>query len=343
MDTATRQDEQTIDFEENEPKESVQPDETVDEIEVQHRESLAYQSGLVAKLQGQSPDKWKALLENRMEMLSTVRAACIAKTVPIDWTLFRGPDGDETASPRKSGCTRIKKIMGITVFNYRPKNANGDAYAEITDEVVKRGDRTETVKVATLIADGYCYFTGESIEDVRHEVRSDDPFTGRGTLQDLRQSCRTGLDSKVIRLLSDSVKVPVDVLAQHHIDVSKCYKGHGYGSSAGREAAKKSTPELQAAIQEFFDEVMARVSFEKEAAAQLLYECTTFKNREGKEIKGIRSFQQFGNTKRIDAAWRSLRAHSHFGDESLGLKNGAKASDEAKAEKAKGDTKGGAK
>lgn len=288
------------------------------EIEEQHHAARDHEKGLIARFQNASPDKWKLLMSNRLEMLERARKACITMTAPEDWTLFRGPEGDVVGVPRKSGCVRMRKIMGITPFNYRPKNASGDAEPEVSFEEVKVKDsKTVQVTVVTMIADGYCHWTGETLEDVRHSVRSDESFVGRGTIQDLTQSCRTGLDSKITRILADAVKVPEDVLEAHGVKTERCYKGHGYGSGKEREGKKVADEGIPEQAKKLAHEILSRVGGDKEAARQVLVDLT--KNEE-KKFKGFDSVERLTKQWQIDGAWERLKKHPMFGDEKGGGK-----------------------
>ena len=281
------------------------------ELEVQHRAARDYENGLIAQFQNLSPTKWRLLLSNRLEILEKARWACIETTVPEDWTLFRGPEGDVNGVPRKSGCVRMRKIMGITVSDYRPKGATGDAEPDISHEESKE-KKGGQVTIVTMLADGYCHLTGETIDDVRHSVRSDESFTGRGTVQDLIQSCRTGLDSKVTRILSDTVKVPESVLKEHGIETERCYKGHGFGTSKDRLGKSVADEGITEQAGKLAREILSRTGGDKEAARQVLVEIT--KNEE-KKFKGFDSVERFTKQWQLDGAWERLKKHPVFGDE----------------------------
>jgi len=291
------------------------------EIEEQHRAAREYEKGLIARFQNAHPDKWKLLMANRLEMLERARKACIALTVPEDWTLFQGPGGDVVGVPRKSGCIRMRKIMGITPINYRPKNASGDAEPEISFEEVKKDEKTIQVTVVTMIADGYCHYTGETLEDVRHSVRSDESFIGRGTVQDLTQSCRTGLDSKITRILSDTVKVPEDVLQAHGVKTERAYKGHGYGTSKGREGQRVAEKGVPVNAKALGEEILKRTNGDKEAAKKVLVDITKKPNEDPKkDFKGFDSVSRFTKQWQLDNAWELLKKHPMFGEEKAGAK-----------------------
>lgn len=279
-----------------------------------------HEKGLIAKYQNQAPDRWKMVLDNRRSMLDRFRAACIESTVPQDWTLFRDLDGTVIGVPRDSACRRIAKLMGVSVFNLRPKPDGAKEFQpQVSQEKVEpEKDESGKVKrpgytatIVTMIADGYCNVTGETLEDVRHELRSDDKFIGRGHLQDLIQSCRTGLDAKIVRILADMRKVPEDVLKEHNVDVERAYKGHGYGTSKDRAASKEADVGVKEKAEELRKEIVKRTAGDNEAARDLLRDLT--KNPE-KNFKGFDSCDRFTQDWQLDRAWERLRKHEVFGD-----------------------------
>ena len=293
------------------------------EVVEEERIAFRHEKGLIAKYQNQAPDRWKMVLENRRAMLDRFRAACIESTVPQDWTLFKDHDGTVIGVPRDSACVRMKKFMGISIFNLRPKPEGAKEFQpQISTEKVeveKDGKKSSyTATIVTIIADGDCHVTGETLEDVRHELRSDDKFIGRGHLQDLIQSCRTGLDAKIVRILSDMRKVPEDVLKAHNIDVERCYKGHGYGTSKDRSAKKEADPGVAEKAKELGREILKRTGGDKEAARKVLVEIT--KNDE-KNFKGFDSVERLTLDWQIEQAWPRLKKHPVFGDQDEGAKS----------------------
>ncbi len=309
--------------EETTTEEPTAPNVEIVEADKIQTEADTHASGILARMQKVSPSEWQLELTNRMEILATVRGACLSTTVPEDWTLFKGPEGDIVGVPRKSACVRMRKLMGISPSNYRPKNAAGDAEPAITFEDIAADEKKKTparrVTIVTLIANGYCAFTGEYLEDVRHSVRSDESFTGRGTVQDLAQSCRTGLDNKITRILSDVVKVPEDVLKSHGVDTTRCYKGAGFGTSADRGARGVAEEGIPEKAIELGREVLSRVGGDKEAARKVLVDIT--KNEE-KGFKGFDSVERLTKSWQLEAAWKQLKAHPMFGDDQKGKEAG---------------------
>lgn len=273
-----------------------------------------HERGIVDKLQKSSPEQWQLELTNRFEILGRFRKASIVTTVPIDWTLFKGPEGEVVGVPRKSACAHMRKLMGISITNYRPKSPQGDAQPSIEYEEVE-GTKTKPahrVTVVTMIANGYCHITGEFLEDVRHAVRSDESFTGRGTTQDLTQSCRSGLDSKITRILADVVKVPEGVLKKLGIDTERCYKGAGFGTSKDRTAKGVAEEGIPEKANELGRDILSRTGGDKEAARSVMVDIT--KNDE-KGFKGFDSVERLTKQWQLDAAKERLKAHPMFGDD----------------------------
>jgi hypothetical protein len=295
------------------------------EVIEEDRIAEVHEKGLIAKYQAGAPDRWKTVLENRRGMLERFRAACIETTAPQDWTLFKDHDGTVIGVPRDSACRRIAKLMGISVFNLRPKPEGSKEFKpEISYEKVEPLKDTEgkikrdgyTATIVSMIADGYCGVTGETLEDVRNELRSDDKFIGRGHLQDLIQSCRTGLDAKIVRILADMRKVPEDVLKEHNVDTAKAYKGHGYGTSKDRAASKEAGADVKEKAEALRKEIVKRTAGDNEAARALLRDLTKNPHSDPKKnFPGFDSCERFTQEWQLERAWERLRKHEVFGDQ----------------------------
>jgi len=317
MATTTTNEKEKPKAEEPEAKKVHEPELVPPEVAEEERIATQHEKGLIAKYQASTPDQWRRVLDNRVAMLDRFRAACIESTVPQDWTLFKDLDGTVIGVPRDSACRRIAKLMGVSVFNLRPKPVGAKEFQpQVSYEKVegeKDGKKfSYTATVVTIIADGYCNVTGETLEDVRHELRSDDKFIGRGHLQDLIQSCRTGLDAKIVRILADMRKVPEDVLKEHNIDVERAYKGHGYGTSKDRSAKKEADPGVAEKAKDLGREILKRTGGDKEAARKVLIDIT--KNDE-KNFKGFDSVERLTLDWQVEQAWPRLKNHPVFGDE----------------------------
>lgn len=269
------------------------------------------------------PDKIEARLVAREKVLAKLREVAIKSSHGYDWTLYKDRDGRVVGVPRDSAAVQMRKWLGISIFNYRPL-VDGVPTPKISTETVEDRDKEGAVTgaheatIAEMWADGLCALTGEPIEGIYYAVRSDKPFTGSGTLQDLKAACRTGLDAKVTRILSGLRKVPAEVLTKLGVDVTKSHGGMGYGTSSDRQAGKVAEDGVAEKAKALGDEILRRVGGDVTAARQLLVEVSSWKDKDGKVVKGFDSVSRFGKAFQIENAWKALRAHATFGDAKAG-------------------------
>jgi hypothetical protein len=304
----------------------IEPEPGLAAVEHETHQALAVeQSRLDAMLQAGDPNRITAWLENRSKALATLRRMGIAMTKPADWTLYKGKDGTIVGVPSASACATIRKLYGITIGNYRPRDARGIADPTVQNVETGKGKK---VMIVELFADGYCNVTGEAVPEVYFSVRSDDDFRGRNLhgeapgrdgeprVQDMKSACRTGLDSRITRVLTGLTKVTDEELRTAGVDVEKCRKGQGFGTSADRGAQTVAAPDVKTAADAFREEILKRVNGDPEAAKALLKELTAGNKpgKDGKVFPGWDNVSRFTELWQIDAAWKKLRAHSVFGD-----------------------------
>ncbi len=215
------------------------------------------------------PDRVVMMVENRAKALERVRLGAIKITDPIDWTINVDKEGRKIATLRKSGCSKVRKHFGVSTGNIRPQEV----------KVTQNSDGTTT---AEIWGDAFCGLTGEFVQNLRGARTSGEQFTGRTEketnaskaleLSDLKEACRTNLENKAVRILSGMTAVPVEELKTtwgSEKDVERCYKGHGYGSSADRKAGVNI--DLLRAV------VKAVAEATKKAEDVVLKDCTIYK------------------------------------------------------------------
>ncbi len=300
-----------------------------DEIEQEERDERARRASdhgpggmreeSIAALALIDPSQVEARLSAREKALGKLREIAIRKSHPFDWTLYKDREGHVVGVPRDSAAVVIRKWMGISIFNYRPTE-HGIPEPRITKEIVQDKDREgavvgeHEVTIAEMWADGLCALTGEPLESIYFAARSDKPFVGSGTLQDLKAACRTGLDTKVTRILSGLRKVPVDQLQLLGVDTTKSIQGAGYGSSADRAAGRVAEEGVGEKAKALGDEVLRRVAGDVAAAKQLLSEISSWTDKDGKKVKGFDTVAKFTRPFQVENAWKALRVHPTFGD-----------------------------
>ncbi len=275
------------------------------------------------------PKKIEDALRAREKAIAIMGEVAIKGTNAYDWTAFKDREGRIVCVLRDSGAVKIRKWLQIRIFGHRPhpEAVNGGAsHAEprmtrvdedVTDKDGHRTGEKREVYVAEMWADGICELTGEMVEGVHIALRSTDSFTGRGTLEDLKVSCRTGLDTKIVRILSSLRKVPLDTLKATGIDEAKIYKGSGFGTSTERNAGRvaETGEEFTKKKEAFRADILRRVGGDADAARDLLKDITSYKYGPNKDKTGWRkSVDEFTEGWQIDKAMEKLAAHPTFGD-----------------------------
>jgi len=200
----------------------------------------------------------------------------------------------------------VAALYGIKIYNLRDPGTN-----KVVAQPVLKTLPDDQGKSASLVVDGLAQFTGMMVEGVRAERCSKEQFVGRRTDSDLMGACRTLADSKVIRALTATGKVPIALLKEHGMAVERCTKGSGYGSSTERGAtrvAEEGVKELAAALR---DDILSRTGGDESAAKELLMEVT--KNEKAK-FPGFNSTSRMTKKWQVEGAMEKLKKHPTFGD-----------------------------
>lgn len=289
----------------------------------EEREAIAIREENLTRLALINPNEIEARLQARETTLAKLRAVAIKSSHAFDWTLYIDKDGRVVGVVRDSAAVQIRKWLGISVFNYRPLVA-GIPQPQITREKIQKGDTVEEVTIVEMWADASCNLTGETIESIYYAVRSDRPFTGSGSLQDLIASCRTGLDAKATRLLSGLRKVPEDMLKQAGVDTSKSHRGMGFGTSADRGASKVADEGVASAAQVLKNEILRVVGGDSTAAKALCKEITRGDKpgADGKIFPGWDSVDRLTKDWQIENAMKKLKAHPMYANPAAGREAG---------------------
>lgn len=264
--------------------------------------------GILQELALKGQGALESYLSEMQRALSVIQTAAIRDSHPFSWTKYRDKDGKVVCVPRDQACLEIRKWLGINITNYRPRNAEGtvDPKVSYDDSSGKR------VTVVEMWADGESRLTGEKVTQIYYAAKSDDDFIGRkGRVQDLKASCRTGLDAKITRILSGLRKVPEEMLQKEGLNTDQCYKGHGYGTSTERSASSVAEPEAKGKAVDLGKELLSRTGGDVEAARSLLVDIT--KNPD-KGFQGFNSVERLTKSWQVENAWKALKSHPVFGD-----------------------------
>lgn len=190
--------------------------------------------GLVDRWVEADPDRALKLIEARVRTLDLLRAASIRATYPSDWivNVSRDPDGgilSERGYLQDIGADRAGKVWGI----------------EVGSPAIEREDFPDANYTYHMVAEAWCKVTGERLDYVEGSRSSGDKFFTRGLAEgekpdpaDIRKAAWANLHGRAVRALCGLSGVPLDMLRQAGLDVSKCIivdyqKGSKGGESTG--------------------------------------------------------------------------------------------------------------
>lgn len=196
----------------------------------------------LAALRGEA----RAVVESRVQVLTTLRRAALGMTHPPDWVLFKSPDehgGQIVGYLQDAGCDRVRDLLGIEVFEVsKPERIAGDAPG---------------VFHYLITGAGRCKLTRQTIEGIEGGRGSTDDFakgeTGTQLELKIRKAARANLDGNITRELAGLNAVPIDELAAAWAGTSKrvedCRKGRGFGSARERLGGRSErAPDVDAPV-----------------------------------------------------------------------------------------------
>jgi len=270
------------------------------------------------------------ILNARAALIKTVRAVAIKMTHPHDWTLYRARDGSVVGVPAAAACLVMRRWAGISIRNHR--GTDGRPSIPTRQETVN--GKGEPIFYLEMLADGFWGQNAEpDTESVLANLRSDDQFTGRTQREDrfggprpedLALSLRTTLDSKVVRVMLGITKVTEEELKAHGLDIAKCTKGSGFGTSSERAAGAVAEEGVRAAAEQLWNEILRRTGGKADEAKKVLKDITSypsFKGRDGSQVPafgGLDSWERFTTNEKILKAAEKLKKHEVFGDSPQG-------------------------
>jgi len=105
----------------------------------------------------------------------------------------------------------------------------------------------------------------------------------------------------------------VEILRANEIDIARCNKGSGYGSSAARGAQKVAEAGVEDSAQELWNEILRRVGGDTEAGSQLLREITA----NPPKFAGFKTIARLTQKWQVSGAMDKLKKHEMWGDEAM--------------------------
>jgi hypothetical protein len=212
-----------------EPNEIVEP-EIVEESRELARPSVPTNVNELAAL---DEGRGVRIIEQRAQILETLRVAALKLIMPSDVTLFKSPDGIVTGFIGDSGCDRIKKLFGIRIEHL---------------SAMERIEEPETGLFAYRITgDGVCGITGEAVFDMEGIRYSNEPYAQQKTeglqrIVAVQKAARANLDGGITRELAGLKSIPSQEFERawdgSWKKLEMCAKGRGYGSGAERSGAQ---------------------------------------------------------------------------------------------------------
>lgn len=250
----------------------------------------------------------EAQAKKLIAVAASLRTAALRGLIqPEDLILSKGRNDSESAATAMigaSGVTRIRAPYGLYVnplpgATLEPQRIE----MESKDGQMRRGWWLRFIGGSTLL----------NVEEEMEVYRWDhEPFLGRDDIpSDPKQATRTLALTKVARDLVGLKSIPVQELRQIGVDVSRCRRGTGFGTSQDRTAEGVTAADVKADGKKLGDEIMRRTGGVVDEANKLLKEITA--NPE-KGFAGSTSIKQLTQGWQIERAWKALRAHPQYGD-----------------------------
>lgn len=237
-------------------------------------------------------------------------AAIVGLTQPEDWILSRDKAGAETAFIASSGVAKLKAPYGL----YRHA-LPGRTLEPLRVSVPADGDTPERKGWSLRFLGGSAFL---NLEDEMEAVRWDhEKFLGREDIpSDPKKAVETLSWSLIARKLIGLAGVPGQELKECGLDLSRCRKGSGYGSSGQRSAEKVQAPDVKAEADKLWMDILRRVAGDEQKAGQVLFDITVSAQEPPKY--GIRSPAEFYKLDQFKYAWGRLRKHPEYGDQAGG-------------------------
>ena len=297
------------------PQGSPEQERLLEEVLEETRQTDRAERSFVEQLSAMAD--YAQIFERRTQLLETCYLVAIGRTRPEDWIVSKDPQGDTTATLAASGAQLVAEVYQVKLSNVRPKDDRGlfdPARTEIAAGVYSfRGS-----------CDAWSRINGRE-QMVEMTRRSDEDFTGRtvdadGGLTndrqkrigadegDLRSSVLTGLLTKAVRVLCGMTRVPPGDLAKAwkgtEKKVEQCRKGHGFGTSAARNASDVTPEEIKASVEKLKLEVTRCAGGDIGAAKKLIKEITS-----SPTFAGFDSLDRITKDFQVPQAWANLKKH----------------------------------
>lgn len=269
-------------------------------------------------------DDVKRIMAARARLIETMRSVALKMTKPQHWVVFRDREGRIVGHPKSAACLVFQQWGGVRVFNHRSLTGEPEA-PTVTTEPQEGG---ATITILEMLCDAQ--FGKMVVPGIYSAVRSDDEFIGRARsdhkggprLQDLRSTLRTNIDAKAVRVAMGITKVAEEELIAAGIDLTRCDKGAGYGTSSDRAAGKVADAGVPEMAKALWDEILKRTGGNVGEAKTVLVDITKRapdpKKKDDKGFRGFDSHERFTLAWQVENAAKALKNHEVFGDKPQG-------------------------
>jgi hypothetical protein len=209
------------------------------------------------------------IIEARAQIMATARTQAIRLTGPVDYVLFKAPDGQITAYLQDAGAQRVRDIFGIVIRDVS------------APEKISGTDPGAFHYIVT--GSGLCRLTGQTVERIEGGRSSGEDFCKGKSGVDLdlavRKAARANLNGNITRELAGLKTIPIDDLTRAWTGTGKsiegCHHGRGFGTRDERlGATREGVPDIPPPI----CPVCKSPGVYREGPRGPFYGCSNFKN-----------------------------------------------------------------
>ncbi len=259
------------------------------------------------------------------KLIAHLFSASIRLTQSEDWVLFKDQDDNIHGLLDSRGTKGPGDLFGVNISKRRDDEGNDISGPSI----IKEEDGSWT---AYVVFDVEAVRTGRRWEGIRVQRNTKEKFRGRSStssynpanpateIGDLKSSCNTLANSKAVRIATGMSRIPSRVLEKNGVDLERCRKGSGFGSSTERTASKVADEGIKEKAEVFWKELLSHVGGDRDAAKKLFKSATASRDKKGEldgKFAGFTQFERITKSWQIKNAQANLKAHPELIDEAI--------------------------
>lgn len=261
-------------------------------------------------------DQGLAIMKRMEELQRMLTHTLIRVTEPEDWVRSKTRDGVVSAMPTRAANLKMARFIGLKLTGVDGLELKADPVTRGENDSIKGFEvpfRWECPKLGISGTDVSVRWEDEDFTG--RQVDSNDKLTFRGERalsSDLRASALSAALNRAVKAATGLGKVSDSLLEQAWGPgkLQRCQLGHGFGSAQERTAGKVADPGIAEKAEGLRSELLKRTGGDEGAAAQLLVDCT-----KTEKFKGHKSTKTLTEGWQIENAWKALRVHPVFGDQ----------------------------